>query len=152
MATKPFSEMTAEELQVLINDPKRMRILWRSSVNNEVRTISDDFSQTAAETFSPHCGRLLAFNRGRPTPSGRPTITILGGSFTHLCQVLQAVVDYCNGNKRIPSFGDRPFFNSAELLGAAKHLEMAGLEEKIKKNIENLRKTIPSPDDTKAVL
>ena len=152
MATKGYSEMTAEELQALLNDPSRMRILWRSTVAEETRTILDDFSQAVARAFSPYCGRLMAFNRGRPAPGGRLTITINGGSYTHLCQVFQAMVDYCNGDKRIASFGDRPFFNSAKLVGAAKHLEMDSWEQNIKRNIDNLRKTIPIPEDTKLVL
>ena len=152
MASRPYSEMSAEELQGLLSDINQIRILWRSSDNHEVRTISDDYSRSAAEAFSPHCRRLLAFNRGRTAPGRRLTITITGGSFTHLAQVFQAIVGYCTGDKSILDFGARPFFNSAKLVGAAKHLEMDGLEQKIKGGIEKLRKTIPVPEDAKAVL
>ena len=152
MAAKAYSEMNAEELQVLLNHPKRMRILWRSSDNNEVRTISDDISVAAIQAFSPYCARLLAFNRGRPAPGGKSTITIHGGSFDHFSEVFQAIVGYCSQGSRTVNFGALPFFNSAKLIGAAKHLEMHGLEQKIKNEVEKLRKTVPAPEDVKAIL
>ena len=42
--------------------------------------------------------------------------------------------------------------NSAKLLGAAKHLEMSGMVEKIKAEIETLRKGLTSAEDAAAVL
>ena len=152
MSTKAFSEMSAEELNALLVDRNRVVIMWRCSDGKEVRILSGNFSRSVAQVFSSHCVRLLAFPGLRVTPNGKTAIYITGGSFPHLSQVFQAMVDYCKGNKAIPSFGDQPFLNSAKLVGAAKHLEMSALEQKIKSNIENLRKTIPSAVDTEAVI
>ena len=152
MSTKTFSEMSVEEFQALLVDPNRVVIMWRSNDGKEVRILSGNFSRSVAQAFSPHCARLLASPGLRVAPNGKTAIYIIGGSFPHLSQVFQAMVDYCKGSKAIPTFGDQPFLNSAKLVGAAKHHEMSALEQKIKSNIEYVRKTIPSAADTEAVI
>lgn len=148
MAPKQLAEMSPKELKALLNDHRKLNIVWHASAEDQqTHLIFKDYPRAAAELLSPYCKRQSS---GKPmTPT--PTVTITGGTFDHVRRIFRAIGVYCNEGKTLPDIGELRYFDALKLNEAARLLQVKPIGDSIWTALLGLRHA-PLIADVKAVL
>ena len=125
MSTMDVSKLSANQLKQMTSDKKRVILLYRKDDGDEVERIPNDISEPLIRVLSTYCHLKLPVQNKSASVAmqEKPSIIIQTEDRRAVFDILNWILRYASGDRKLPNLGEKPLYNAlvlnrtAELLG-----------------------------------
>ena len=148
MATMDVSKLSNNQMKQMIMDKKRVILVYKQNDGQGFIRIPNDISEPLIRAFSTYCNAKLPTEK----TSEKPTIVIQAEYIEAVRIVLNWILRYASGDRKLPNLGDRPLFHAVMINRTAELLGLPGIMlDEIRGAIQNLASTYLCPTDVLAI-